>query len=62
VEIPYYLLVDRDPKAPLVSLYSVPDHGTGAYLHKDTWKFGETVVLEHFGVQIDTTGWKPWND
>ncbi|HEX2315980.1 MAG TPA: Uma2 family endonuclease [Thermomonospora sp.] len=61
VEIPYYLLVDRDPKAPLITLYSIPDQATGAYLHRDTWAFGETVVLEHFGVEIDTSDWKPWS-
>ncbi|WP_157995949.1 Uma2 family endonuclease [Thermomonospora amylolytica] len=61
-EIPYYLLVDRDPKGPLITLYSVPDPAAGAYLHSDTWEFGDTVTLEHFGLEIDTTGWAPWKD
>jgi len=61
-EIPYYLLIDRDPKAPLITLYSIPDPAVGAYLHKETWEFGQTIVLEHFGVEIDTRDWRPWND
>ncbi|MBA9007412.1 Uma2 family endonuclease [Thermomonospora cellulosilytica] len=61
-EIPYYLLVDRDPKGPLITLYSVPDPAAGAYLHSDAWEFGDTVTLEHFGLEIDTTGWAPWKD
>ncbi|WP_245974769.1 Uma2 family endonuclease [Thermomonospora umbrina] len=62
MEIPYYLLIDRDPNGPLITLYSVPDQGAGAYLHSDTWEFGDTVDLEHFGVRIDTVGWAPWKD
>ncbi|MGI5167715.1 Uma2 family endonuclease [Spirillospora sp. CA-253888] len=60
-EIPYYLLVDRDPKVASTTLYSIPDQATGAYLHKETWAFGETVLLpEPFGIEIDTSRWKPW--
>ncbi|MCW2914087.1 MAG: hypothetical protein JWN52_2155 [Actinomycetia bacterium] len=40
-EIPYYLLVDRDPKIARASLFSIPDQGTGAYLHQESWEFGE---------------------
>jgi len=62
-EIPYYLLVDPDPKGPCITLYSIPHLGTGAYLEQETWKFGETIVLpEHLGVTIPTAGWKPWSD
>ncbi|MUN42305.1 hypothetical protein GNZ18_37815 [Actinomadura sp. NEAU-AAG5] len=63
VEIPYYLLVDRSPKIASTRLYSIPDAGTGAYLHSDTWAFGETVRLpEPFGVEIDTRRWTAWKD
>jgi hypothetical protein len=62
-EIPYYLLVDRDPKEPCVTLYSIPHPNTGAYLEQQAWAFGETIVLpEHLGVTIPTANWKPWSD
>ncbi|WP_106403002.1 Uma2 family endonuclease [Actinocorallia populi] len=62
VGIPYYLLVDRDPKAKVITLYSIPDAATGAYLQEESWKFGETVVLpEHLGVEIPTDEWLPWD-
>ncbi|MDL4771971.1 MULTISPECIES: Uma2 family endonuclease [Thermomonosporaceae] len=60
-EVPYYLLIDRDPKSPGTTLYSIPDQGTGAYLHKETWEFGETVHLpEPFGLDIETGAWTSW--
>ncbi|OLT18239.1 hypothetical protein BJF79_17410 [Actinomadura sp. CNU-125] len=62
-EIPYYLLVDRSPKVARTTLYSIPDQGTGAYLHQESWEFGETIHLpDPFGVEIDTAHWKPWKD
>lgn len=61
VRIPYYLLVDRAPKAAHAVLYSDPDHGSGTYLNSVTWEFGETIKLpEPFGFEIDTAGWLPW--
>ncbi|WP_460366196.1 Uma2 family endonuclease [Actinocorallia lasiicapitis] len=61
--IPYYLLVDRDPKVARVTLYSVPDERAGAYLQEESWGFGEPVVLpEHFGVAgINTAEWLCWD-
>ncbi|MCD0447923.1 Uma2 family endonuclease [Actinocorallia sp. API 0066] len=60
-EVPYYLLVDRDPKVARTTLYSVPDAATGAYLQEEVWEFGKPVVLpEHFGVTIPTDNWRPW--
>ncbi|MEV5831124.1 Uma2 family endonuclease [Spirillospora sp. NPDC052242] len=60
-EIPYYLLVDRSPKMPRTTLYSIPDQATGAYLHQESWEFGETIHLpDPFGVDIETTEWRPW--
>jgi hypothetical protein len=39
-----------------------PDQGTGTYLHEETWKFGETIVLpEPFGFKIATGEWEPWD-
>ncbi|XRQ04211.1 Uma2 family endonuclease [Actinomadura welshii] len=61
-EIPYYLLVDRSPKVARSILYSIPDQGSAAYLHRDSWEFGETINLpDPFDIEIDTTQWKPWN-
>jgi Uma2 family endonuclease len=61
VGIPYYLLVDRDPKVASTTLYSIPDQGSSAYLHRESWDFGATVHLpEPFNVAINTNGWKPW--
>lgn len=61
MEIPYYLLVDRDPKVARTTLYSIPDPGTGAYLNEDFWAFGEPVHLpEPFDLRIPTDGWNTW--
>lgn len=61
VEIPYYLLVDRSPKEAKTTLYSIPDRSIGAYLHQESWEFGETVQLpEPFNVEIETSRWRPW--
>jgi hypothetical protein len=61
VEIPYYLIVDRSPKVAKTTLYSIPDRGIGAFLHQESWEFGETIHLpEPFDVEIETTDWKPW--
>jgi Uma2 family endonuclease len=61
MEIPYYLLVDRDPEVALVTLYSIPDRGVGAYLNEESWAFGEIVHLpEPFGLRIPTDKWRPW--
>ncbi len=60
-EIPYYLLIDRDPKAARVVLYTIPDAATGAYLDEQEWAFGETVVLpDPFGLKIPTDEWRTW--
>lgn len=60
--VPYYLLVDRDPKVTAVTLYSIPDAATGAYLQEESWKFGEEIDLpEHFGVRVSTDEWLPWD-
>jgi Uma2 family endonuclease len=61
-EIPYYLLVDRDPKIARATLFSIPDQNAGAYLHQESWKFGETVRLpDPFGLEIPTGEWQPWD-
>jgi hypothetical protein len=61
VEIPYYLLVDRDPKRAQAILYANPDRAAGVYAHVQSWEFGETVRLpEPFGVVISTDGREPW--
>ncbi|MFI9271699.1 Uma2 family endonuclease [Kitasatospora sp. NPDC052896] len=61
--ISHYLLVDRDPKRPGVTLYSAPDRFAGRYDEQTTWKFGDVVRLpEPFGVEIPTELWRPWSD
>ncbi len=62
-EIPYYLLIDRSPKVMQSILYSIPDQGSAAYLHEESWDFGQTVKLpEPFDMDIDTTEWKSWDN
>lgn len=59
--IPYYLLIDRDPKVAQAVLYMIPDAATEAYLDKQVWAFGETItLLDPFGVKIPTDEWLPW--
>jgi Uma2 family endonuclease len=61
MEIPYYLLIDRDTAKAEVTLYSIPDAKTEAYLHAESWKFGEVVALpEPFDAEIPTAEWYPW--
>jgi hypothetical protein len=60
-EIPYYLLIDRDPQVARAVLYSIPDAGTGAYLHQESWALGEVIRLpEQFGIEIPTADWLTW--
>jgi Uma2 family endonuclease len=61
-EIPYYLLIDRDPAVSRITLYSIPDQASSAYLHEESWSLGETIVLpDPIGIEIPTDGWKPWD-
>ncbi|MFI0409712.1 Uma2 family endonuclease [Actinomadura sp. 3N508] len=61
VGIPYYLLVDRDPKAARTTLFSDPDTSKGVYSASVSWEFGEAVKLpEPFGLEIPTDIWEPW--
>jgi hypothetical protein len=60
-EIPCYLLVDLDPAVSRITLYSIPDQASGAYLHEESWSLGETITLpDPFGIEIPTDRWKPW--
>ncbi len=61
--VPYYLLVDRDPRRPGVTLFGEPDRVDGSYRVLGTWKFGDPVSLrEQFGIEITTDLWRPWSD
>ena len=63
VGIPYYLLVDRAPKAAQTVLFSRPDRKTGEYGHLQAWEFGDTIQLpEPFSVEMGTTDWERWLD
>jgi len=59
--IPYYLLIDRDPKVAKVTLHSDPDRGTGRYRASTSWPFGEPIKLsDPFNIEIPTEKWQPW--
>jgi Uma2 family endonuclease len=61
VGIPYYLLVDRDPRRAQAILYSLPDQSAGTYDHLRSWEFGETIRLpDPFDIEIPTMDWDPW--
>lgn len=61
-EIPYYLLIDLDPAVSRITLYSIPDQTSGAYLHEESWGLGETITLpDPIGIEIPTDNWKPWD-
>lgn len=63
VGVPYYLLVDRAPRAAQTVLFSRPDQAVGEYEHLNAWEFGETIHLpDPFGIDIDTAKWEPWLD
>lgn len=63
VGLPFYLLVDRDPAKPKITLYSDLDVRAAAYQESRTWKFGEVVALpEPFDLEIPTIKWKTWAD
>lgn len=61
--IPYYLLIDRDPKVARAILHSSPDRSTGRYEDQQAWSFGDTIHLPApFDVDIVTSDWQPWTD
>ncbi|MFF7634404.1 Uma2 family endonuclease [Kitasatospora sp. NPDC008050] len=61
--VPHYLLIDRDPKRPGITLYGNPDRFAGRYEELRSWKFGEPVRLpEPFDVELRTELWRPWED
>ncbi|GAA3240025.1 hypothetical protein GCM10010468_76480 [Actinocorallia longicatena] len=61
MEIPYYLLIDRDPKVRRTTLYSVPDPARQIYALNESWAFGETISLpEPFNLEIPTSKWYDW--
>ncbi|MFI9271698.1 Uma2 family endonuclease [Kitasatospora sp. NPDC052896] len=61
--VPFYLLVDRDPRNPGVTLYADPDQGTGRYRERSSWPFGTPVKLpEPLGFEFSTDRWRPWSD
>ncbi|MEU6966243.1 Uma2 family endonuclease [Kitasatospora aureofaciens] len=60
--VPYYLLVDWDPRQPGVTLFGEPNKDGGTYEVLGEWKFGEIVRLpKPFDVEISTEKWKPWD-
>ncbi|MFC0038983.1 Uma2 family endonuclease [Actinomadura rayongensis] len=62
VGVPFYLLVDRDPKVATVTLFSEPDRAAGEYGDAIEWKFGEKVELPApLGFSFATDEWDTWN-
>lgn len=62
VGLPYYLLIDRAPLVAQAVLYSDPDPSSDAYLHFESWRFGEAIRLpEPFGIDIVTDRWTSWD-
>ncbi|RFS85660.1 Uma2 family endonuclease [Actinomadura spongiicola] len=61
VGVPYYLLVDRDPREARTTLFTQPDPTSGEYRESVSWAFGEAVKLpEPFCLEIPTDEWEPW--
>jgi Uma2 family endonuclease len=61
--IPYYLLVDRDPKISNATLYGNPDRRSGTYTPIETWDFGDVIGLpQPFGFEVSTEQWEHWDD
>lgn len=59
--IPYYLLIDQDPRAAQSTLFANPDQSAGEYKHQTSWEFGQTIRLPHpLDLEIRTTDWEPW--
>ncbi|MFI9158631.1 Uma2 family endonuclease [Kitasatospora aureofaciens] len=59
--IPYYLLVDRDPRQPGITLFGAPNKTDGTYEVLKEWKLGEAVRLpEPFDFEISPNAWEPW--
>ncbi|WP_433326411.1 Uma2 family endonuclease [Spirillospora sp. CA-294931] len=62
VSIPYYLLVDRDPRTARITLFSEPNTAKGDYDSAVHWTFGETVKLpKPLGFDIPTGEWETWD-
>ncbi|MFF2951898.1 Uma2 family endonuclease [Kitasatospora sp. NPDC057965] len=59
--VPYYLLVDRDPRQPGVTLFGDPNKAEATYQVMGEWKFGDAVRLpEPFDAEIRTDAWRSW--
>jgi hypothetical protein len=61
--IPFYLLIDRDPRTAKTTLFGSPDRRSGDYKELQSWNFGETIRLATpFGFEISTEQWTSWED
>ena len=60
--IPFYLLIDRDPKVARATLYSDPDPVEGRYRASTSWPFGDPIELPApFDIEIPTATWQVWD-
>lgn len=60
--IPFYLVVDCDPRVASSLLYSHPDVPGGTYLEVESTPLGEPVHLpDPIGLTIPTDRWRTWS-
>lgn len=61
--IPFYLLIDRDPKIRTTTLYGKPKPMAGTYECLGSWQFGEDVLLPPpLGLKLSSDNWTDWNE
>lgn len=60
--VPFYLVIDCDPKVSAALLYSEPDVDAGTYLKLDSWPLGEPIRLPApMDLTIPTDEWQTWS-
>ena len=60
--IPFYLVVDCDPKVASSLLYSNPDIAGGTYLEVESSPLGDPIRLpDPIGLTIPTDRWRTWS-
>jgi Uma2 family endonuclease len=60
--VPFYLVIDCDPKVAGSLLYSNPDIGDGCYLDVESSPLGDPIRLpDPIGLTIPTDRWRTWS-
>jgi hypothetical protein len=61
--IPNYLLIDRDPRSPGITLSGKPNVRAGTYEPLRSWTFGQTIQLpDPLAFEFSTTEWELWDE